>query len=145
MRAMIFERPGRPLALRKVPVPVPQAGQVLVQVRACAVCRTDLHVVDGELPEPKLPLVTGHEIVGTVLRAGPGVERFAAGARIGIPWLGWTCGQCDYCRTGRENLCDRARFTGYTLDGGYAEEVVADGRFCFALPDGPADLALAPL
>jgi len=145
MRAMILDQPRQPLRHAEVPVPEPAAGQVLVQVRACAVCRTDLHVVDGELPEPKLPLVPGHEIVGTVLRAGPGVERFAAGARIGIPWLGWPCGQCDYCRTGRENLCDRARFTGYTLDGGYAEHTLADARYCFAIPDSYSDVEAAPL
>jgi len=142
---MILDQPRQPLRHAEVPVPEPAAGQVLVQVRACAVCRTDLHVVDGELPEPKLPLVPGHEIVGTVLRAGPGVERFAAGARIGIPWLGWTCGQCDSCRTGRENLCDRARFTGYTLDGGYAEHTLADARYCFAIPDSYSDVEAAPL
>ena len=112
-------------------MPKPAATQVLVKVAACAVCRTDLHVVDGELPNPKLPLVPGHEIVGTIVETGRGAERFKIGDRVGIPWLGWTCGECQFCRSGRENLCDRARFTGYTLDGGYAEFTVADERFCF--------------
>jgi propanol-preferring alcohol dehydrogenase len=114
-------------------------------VRACAVCRTDLHVVDGELPHPKLPLVPGHEIVGVITAKGEGVERFNSGDRIGIPWLGWTCGVCDHCRSGRENLCDQARFTGYTIDGGYAEYTVADQRFCFPLPEGYSDAEAAPL
>jgi propanol-preferring alcohol dehydrogenase len=118
---------------------------VLVHVRACAVCRTDLHVVDGELPHPKLPLVPGHEIVGVVAGKGQGVERFNDGDRVGIPWLGWTCGACEYCRTGRENLCDQARFTGYTLDGGYAEYTLADQRFCIPMPDGYSDAEAAPL
>lgn len=120
-------------------------GQVLIRIRACAVCRTDLHVVDGELPHPKLPLVPGHEIVGLVAAVGARVERFKPGDRVGVPWLGWTCGACDYCRAGRENLCDQARFTGYTLDGGYAEYAVADERFCVAIPDAFADAAAAPL
>jgi propanol-preferring alcohol dehydrogenase len=118
---------------------------VRVKVKACAVCRTDLHVMDGELPHPKLPLIPGHEIVGTVESCGDGVNNFHAGQRVGIPWLGWTCGVCDYCRTGRENLCDAAKFTGYTLDGGYAEFTVADARFCFPLPDEGDDAATAPL
>ena len=145
MRAMILERPGEPLRLREVPAPRPGAGQVLVRVTACAVCRTDLHVVDGELSEPKLPLIPGHEIVGRVESIGDGVTQFRAGDRVGIPWLGWTCGECQFCRTERENLCDRARFTGYTLDGGYAEFTVADARFCFALPPGDDDVPAAPL
>jgi propanol-preferring alcohol dehydrogenase len=118
---------------------------VLLRVRACGVCRTDLHVADGELPHPKLPLVLGHEIVGAVVECGPGVERFAPGDRVGVPWLGWTCGACRYCRAGRENLCDQARFTGYQIDGGYAEYAVADERFCLPLPDGYDDVQAAPL
>jgi propanol-preferring alcohol dehydrogenase len=114
-------------------------------VHACGVCRTDLHIVDGELGEPKLPLVLGHQIVGTVRELGPGVSRFAQGQRVGVPWLGWTCGECVYCRRGQENLCDRARFTGYTIDGGFAEQTVADERFCFPIPDGYPDLQAAPL
>ena len=118
MKAMVLDSPGTPLREAELPAPEPGAGQVLVEVAACGVCRTDLHVVDGELPEPKLPLVPGHQVVGRVVEGG---ERFAAGDRVGIPWLGWTCGECRYCLSGRENLCDRARFTGYHLDGGYAE------------------------
>src|SRR5919106_1354878 len=125
--------------------PGPGPRQVLARVQACGVCRTDLHVVDGELPEPKLPLIPGHQIVAQVEALGEGADRFAAGDRIGVPWLGWTDGTCRYCRTGRENLCDRARFTGYQLDGGYAELVVADERFCLSLPDGYPDLQAAPL
>jgi propanol-preferring alcohol dehydrogenase len=145
MRAMILDRPGQPLVCREVPVPAAGAGQVLVKVSACAVCRTDLHVVDGELPEPKLPLIPGHEIVGRVVALGEGVTHLPIGARVGIPWLGWTCGECEFCRSARENLCDHARFTGYTLDGGYAEYTVADARFCFPLPDAFDDAACAPL
>jgi len=142
MRALVLERPGVPLELRELPDPEPGPGQVLLRVRACGVCRTDLHVVDGELTEPKLPLVPGHQIVAEV--ASPG-ERFAVGDRVGVPWLGWTCGECRHCRAGRENLCDRARFTGYDLDGGFAELCVADERFCFPIPDGYPDLEAAPL
>jgi propanol-preferring alcohol dehydrogenase len=145
MQAMLLETPRRPLREAEVATPKPGAGQLLVRVHACAVCRTDLHVVDGELPRPKLPLVPGHEIVGTVAERGPGAERFAVGQRVGIPWLGWTCGACAYCLSGRENLCDQARFTGYTLDGGYAEYAVADQRFCFALPESYSDAEAAPL
>jgi propanol-preferring alcohol dehydrogenase len=145
MRAMIFERSGQPLTPRDVPVPQPAAGQVLIRVRACAVCRTDLHVVDGELPNPKLPLIPGHEIVGRIEKLGAGVDGFRIGDRVGVPWLGWTCGQCDFCRTGRENLCDLACFTGYTIDGGYAEYTVADARFCFPVPESFGDVACAPL
>jgi propanol-preferring alcohol dehydrogenase len=146
MRAMVLEKPGEPLQLRDWPVPTPQPGQVLVRVAACAVCRTDLHVVDGELPNPKLPLIPGHEIVGRVAACGEGVEQFAVGERVGVPWLGWTCGRCDFCAEGRENLCDAACFTGYTLDGGYAEFVAADARYCFRLPDAlGSDAAVAPL
>src|SRR5580765_6977352 len=131
MRAMVLNEPRRPLELRDVPKPKPGRGQLLVRVSTCAVCRTDLHVVDGELPDPKLPLVPGHQIVGRVAAVGPGVDGVRLGDRVGVPWLGWTCGECGYCRAGRENLCDRARFTGYQLDGGYAEQTVADARFCF--------------
>jgi propanol-preferring alcohol dehydrogenase len=139
---MVLDRPGTPLEERDIPDPEPGPGQVALDVHACGVCRTDLHIVDGELDRPKLPLVIGHQIVGTVASDG---ERFAAGDRVGVPWLGWTCGECRYCLSGRENLCDRARFTGYDIDGGYAERTVADERFCFPLPDGCPDLQAAPL
>jgi alcohol dehydrogenase, propanol-preferring len=145
MRAMVLDAPKTPLRAADLPVPEPQAGQLLLRVRACAVCRTDLHVYDGELPRPKLPLVLGHQIVGTVERPGRGALRFRAGDRVGVPWLGWTDGDCAYCRSGRENLCDRARFTGYDIDGGYAEYTVADERFCFPIPAGYPDLQAAPL
>jgi alcohol dehydrogenase, propanol-preferring len=145
MRAMILKTPQQPLRPVDWPVPKPEAGQVLVKIGACAVCRTDLHVVDGELPHPKLPLVPGHEIVGTIVEKGRGVQRFKVGDRVGIPWLGWTCGECEFCRSGRENLCDHARFTGYTLDGGYAEFTVADERFCFPIPESYSDVEAAPL
>jgi propanol-preferring alcohol dehydrogenase len=145
MRAMVMESPGRPLAAVELPDPVPGPGQVRVAVRACGVCRTDLHVADGELPRPKLPLVLGHEVVGRVDALGEGVARFAPGDRVGIPWLGWTCGACPACRSGRENLCERARFTGYDLDGGYAEAAVADARYAFPLPPGYSDAEAAPL
>ncbi|HJU14919.1 MAG TPA: zinc-dependent alcohol dehydrogenase family protein [Stellaceae bacterium] len=145
MRAQLLTRIGEPLAAAELPAPRPGPHQVLIRVGACAVCRTDLHVVDGELPDPKLPLVPGHEIVGTVIDKGEEVARFAPGDRVGVPWLGWTCGVCDYCRSGRENLCDRARFTGYQIDGGYAEATVADERYCFALPAHYDDVAAAPL
>jgi propanol-preferring alcohol dehydrogenase len=139
---MLLEAPRSPLRPADLPEPEPGPGQVLIRVHACGVCRTDLHVVDGELADPKLPLVVGHQIVGTVEGGG---ERFPAGARVGVPWLGWTDGTCLYCRSGRENLCDEARFTGYQLDGGYAERVVADERFCFPIPEGYEDLQAAPL
>jgi alcohol dehydrogenase, propanol-preferring len=145
MRAMQLEKPGQPLRKAELPVPELGAGQLLIRVRACAVCRTDLHVVDGELTRPKLPLIPGHEIVGMIEAKADGVERFKIGDRVGIPWLGWSCDVCSYCRTGHENLCDRARFTGYTLDGGYAEYTVADQRFCFPIPDTYSDTAAAPL
>jgi propanol-preferring alcohol dehydrogenase len=128
-----------------LPEPKPAAGQVLIAVKACAVCRTDLHIVDGELASPKLPLVPGHEIVGTVIEKGSEVDRFQIGDRVGVPWLGWTCGACQYCTSGRENLCDRARFTGYQIDGGYAELTLADQRYCFAIPNIFGDVAAAPL
>jgi propanol-preferring alcohol dehydrogenase len=136
---------GQSLAADDLPTPQPGAGQLLVKISACAVCRTDLHVVDGELTEPKLPLVPGHEIVGRVEEIGEGVEGFRVGDRVGIPWLGWTCGECEYCLSGRENLCERGRFTGYTIDGGYAEFTVADARFAFQIPDAFDDVSAAPL
>jgi propanol-preferring alcohol dehydrogenase len=142
---MVLERQRQPLRPAELPEPEPAPGQVLLDVRACGVCRTDLHILDGELAEPKLPLVPGHQIVGIVREAGEGVERFAPGDRVGVPWLGWTDGECRYCRSGRENLCDNAKFTGYDLDGGYAEASVADERFCFPIPDGYPDLQAAPL
>ena len=145
MRAMVLEAPGQPLRALDVPRPRADGGQVVIRVTACAVCRTDLHIVDGELPEPTLPLVPGHQIVGYVEEVGDGVERQAVGRRVGVPWVGWTCGECRFCRSDRENLCDRARFTGYQLDGGYAEYAAADVRFCLAIPDGYADLQAAPL
>jgi len=145
MRAMLLKSSGRSLECTEVPAPRPTAGQMLVRVAACAVCRTDLHVVNGELPDPKLPLILGHEIVGQVAEIGSNVKGFRIGDRVGIPWLGWTCGECKFCRSGRENLCERARFTGYTIDGGYAEYTVADARFCFRIPDAYDDVAAAPL
>jgi alcohol dehydrogenase, propanol-preferring len=145
MRAMVLERQREPLRPAELPDPAPGAGQVLLAVSACGVCRTDLHIVDGELSEPKLPLVPGHQIVGTVVGAGQGAERFSPGERIGVPWLAWTCGTCRYCRSGRENLCDRARFTGYDLDGGYAELAIADERFCFPVPAAYSDVEASPL
>ena len=145
MRAMVLDEAGRPLVLRQRAVPEPGEGQVLVEVSACGVCRTDLHVCDGELTEPKLPLVPGHEVVGRVAALGSGVECFREGARVGVPWLGWTCGVCRFCEAGKENLCEAARFTGYTLDGGYAEYLVADQRYCFPLAEGLSDVEAAPL
>ena len=142
---MVLEKPRQPLVLRDVPKPNPKAGQLLVRVATCAVCRTDLHIVDGELPDPKLPLILGHQIVGRIEQIGDQVDRFSVGERVGIPWLGWTDGECVYCRSSRENLCDRARFTGYTIDGGYADFVVADARFCFRLPEQYGDVDVAPL
>jgi len=146
MRAMMLDRAHEPLRLEAASaVPRPGPQEVLIRVHACGVCRTDLHILDGELAHPKLPLVPGHEIVGTVVEAGPQVTTLAAGARIGVPWLGWTCGECAYCRSGRENLCAQARFTGYDIDGGYAEYTVAHERFCFPLPPEYGDVAAAPL
>jgi propanol-preferring alcohol dehydrogenase len=145
MKAMVLRRPGTPLRLEDLPVLTPGPDELLLRVRACAVCRTDLHILAGELTEPKLPLVLGHEIVGVVEAAGPGAEGVAIGARVGVPWLGWTCGQCQFCRSGRENLCLRARFTGYQIDGGYAEYAVADHRYCFPLPPEYSDVEVAPL
>lgn len=145
MRAMTLQAPRKPLALEERPPPEPGPQELLIRVHACGVCRTDLHVVDGELDRPKLPLVPGHEIVGTVAAVGAGVERIRLGERVGVPWLGWTCGTCDFCRTGRENLCARARFTGYQIDGGYAEYTLANERFCFPIPPGFGDVEAAPL
>jgi propanol-preferring alcohol dehydrogenase len=145
MYSMILDKPGTALREAEIPAPTPGSGQVKVQVRACAVCRTDLHVLDGELPHPKLPLVPGHEIVGEVVECGSQVGSLHIGDRVGIPWLGWTCGECAYCRMGKENLCDNAKFNGYNLDGGYAELAVADERFCFRLPESYTDVEAAPL
>ena len=145
MRAQVLTAAGRSLAFAELPAPRPGPQQLLIAVRACAVCRTDLHVVDGELLDPKLPLVPGHEIIGTVVEKGESADRFAIGDRVGVPWLGWTCGICEYCRSGRENLCDRARFTGYQIDGGYAELTVADERYCFAIDPSYGDVEAAPL
>jgi propanol-preferring alcohol dehydrogenase len=145
MQAMVLDAPGQPLRPAEVAAPEPGPHQVLIAVRACAVCRTDLHIVDGELPQPKLPLILGHQIVGTVAARGAEVERFALGDRVGAPWLGWTDGACRFCRSERENLCDFARFTGYDLDGGYAEYAAVDERFCFPLPAEYPDLQAAPL
>lgn len=142
---MQFDGPGRPLVLREAAIPVPGDGQVLIKVAACGVCRTDLHVVDGDLSHPRRNVVPGHEVVGVVTALGPEVTAMKPGERVGVPWLGWTCGECDYCLSGRENLCEKARFTGYTLDGGYAEYMVADARFCFRLPTLYSDVQAAPL
>ncbi len=142
---MVLERQREPLRPTELPEPEPDAGQVLISVSACGVCRTDLHIVDGDLTEPKLPLVLGHQIVGEVAALGEGSDRFVVGERVGVPWLGWTCGECRYCLSGRENLCDRARFTGYHIDGGYAEVAVADERYCLPIPDRYPDPKAAPL
>lgn len=145
MHAMVLEVPGQPLRLVELPIPQPSLEQVLIRVHACGVCRTDLHIVDNELPNPKLPLIPGHEIVGTVVKTGRNVERFRVGDRIGVPWLGSTCGKCRYCLRGQENLCDNALFTGYTIDGGYAECTVADQQYCFHLPETYGFAEVAPL
>jgi alcohol dehydrogenase, propanol-preferring len=145
MRAVRFIGVGIPLEEVELDRPEPGPTEVALTVSVCGVCRTDLHIVDGELTEPRLPLVLGHQIVGTIHEVGTAVSRFRRGDRVGVPWLGWTCGECGYCRSGRENLCERARFTGYTLDGGFAEETVADERFCFPIPPAYADLEAAPL
>jgi propanol-preferring alcohol dehydrogenase len=145
MRAMVLDAPKLPLQLRNLPKPRPEAEQLLLRVSACAVCRTDLHIADGELPPARLPLVPGHEVIGRVEEVGRDVKKFRENDRVGIPWLGWTCGECKFCRSGRENLCDRARFTGYSLDGGYADFIVADARFCFSIPGQLDDVAAAPL
>lgn len=143
--AMILDKPKQSLRRGTLTPRDPLADEIVIAVSACGVCRTDLHVIDGELEHPKLPLVPGHEIVGRVVAIGKNVDRFKAGDRVGVPWLGWTCGECDYCRRGKENLCPRARFTGYDIDGGYAGITIADHRYCFALPDGYSDAAAAPL
>lgn len=145
MRAMVLDQPGRPLRLTDRPIPKPGPEQILLRVKACGVCRTDLHVVDGELPHPKLPLVLGHEIVGVVAEVGSHVDRFVVGNRVGVPWLGSTCGQCRFCLADRENLCEAAQFTGYQIDGGYAEYTLADQRFCFSIPAEYSDVEAAPL
>src|SRR2546423_12515263 len=145
MRAMRLHAAGLSLAAEEIPIPQAGPGQLLVKVNACAVCRTDLHVVDGELAEPKLPLIPGHEIVGCIEAIGAGVENLRAGDRVGLPWLGWTCGECEFCLSDREDLCERARVTGYTIDGGYAEFTVADARFAFRVPDRFDDVSAAPL
>jgi propanol-preferring alcohol dehydrogenase len=145
MHAQLLTAARQPLVAAELPPPRPGPGQLLIRVQACAVCRTDLHVVDGELADPKLPLVPGHEIIGRVVEQGEAAERFAIGDRVGVPWLGWTCGVCDYCRREQENLCDRARFTGYQIDGGYAELTIADERYCFAIDARYTDVEAAPL
>ncbi len=145
MQAMILDRAKQPLRSGELPTPEPRPGEVLLRITACGVCRTDLHVADGDLEDPKLPLVLGHEIVGVVVAAGLGVDTLAPGDRVGVPWLGWTCGTCEYCRAGRENLCAQARFTGYHINGGYAEYTVADARFCFPIPPEYSDIQAAPL
>jgi propanol-preferring alcohol dehydrogenase len=145
MRAMALDQPGTPLRLADMPKVAPGPGQVLVRVAACGVCRTDLHICDGDLAFVRSPIIPGHEVVGRVEATGPGVDGFAAGERIGVPWLGWTCGRCGYCASGRENLCDEARFTGYHIDGGYADYAIADARYCFPLPAAYGDAAAAPL
>lgn len=144
LRAMVLDRPRTPLRLRESDLPAPGTGELLIAVAACGVCRTDLHVVDGELPHPKLPIVPGHEIVGQVAAIGPGITGFSVGERVGVPWLGATCGVCPYCRAGRENLCDAPLFTGYTRDGGFASHTVADARYCFPLGEAGDDAAIAP-
>lgn len=145
MKAMLFTQPGHALVLSKIPKPSPGPGQVLIRVKACGVCRTDLHIFDGELDRPKLPLVPGHQIVGEIAALGAGVQELAVGERIGVPWLGDTCGVCEFCAAGAENLCDRARFTGYHIDGGFAEYAVAQAKFCFPIPARYADAEAAPL
>jgi propanol-preferring alcohol dehydrogenase len=142
---MLLEGPGAPLRAADLPAPEPGPGQVLIDVAACGVCRTDLHIADGDLAPPRLPLVPGHQVVGRVAARGPGAARFREGDRVGVPWLGWTCGECRYCSGGRENLCQRARFTGYDVDGGFAERTVADERYCFPLPSAYSDVEAAPL
>lgn len=145
MQAMVLDEPGQTVHMRCLPRPLPNPDQLLVRVAACAVCRTDLHIVDGELPHPKLPIIPGHEIVGRVVSCGTNVPNFSIGERVGIPWLGWTCGHCRYCRNGHENLCKDAKFTGYQIDGGYAEYTVADARYCFRIPEIYSDIEAAPL
>lgn len=145
MRAMVLEKQGEKLKLKDVPRPEPEKGQILIKVHSCGICRTDLHVLDGDLTEPKLPLIPGHQIVGEIIDTSKASGRLAQGARVGVPWLGYSCGECKFCKTDRENLCDRARYTGYQIDGGFAEYCVADERFCFPIPEGYPDLQAAPL
>ncbi len=145
MKAMLLDRPGTALRCADVPMPAPGPGEILIKVRACGVCRTDLHVVDGELPPARQPIVPGHEIAGVVAGLGAGVQGYTLGMRVGVPWLGYTCGRCAFCSSGRENLCGEARFTGYQIDGGYAEYTVADARYCFPLPDAYDEVSVAPL
>jgi propanol-preferring alcohol dehydrogenase len=145
MRAMVLNAPARPLQLESRPIPQPQDGEVLIHVQACAVCRTDLHVVDGDLKEPRLPIVPGHEIIGTVSQCSADVSTLKAGDLVGVPWLGWTCGQCTYCQRGQENLCEKAQFTGYTRDGGFADYTVSDARYVFPIASGSDPLKAAPL
>src|SRR5215470_17181356 len=145
LRAMVLDQPKSPLTMRERPLPTCGPGEILIAIEACGVCRTDLHLVDGELADPKLPIIPGHEIVGRVVATGAGVTRLKPGERVGVPWLGWTCGLCRYCLSGRENLCEKARFTGCHIDGGYAELTLADERYCFALPAGYDDEKAAPL
>ena len=145
MRAMVFHAAGQPLRDQQLRTPVPNAGEVLIQVAACAVCRTDLHILKGELSNPKLPLILGHEMIGTIVQTGARAGRFSVGDRVGVPWLAWTCGVCHYCRSGKENLCERALFTGYTRDGGYAEYAAADERFCVRIPSTYSSIDAAPL
>jgi propanol-preferring alcohol dehydrogenase len=145
MKAMVLEKPGQPLVEKELPVPKPNDNQVLIKIHTCGVCRTDLHVVDNELPNPKLPLIPGHEIIGTVIETGKHAHRYKKGTRVGVPWLGYTCDHCYYCEHDMENLCDNAQFTGYQIDGGYAEYTVADERYCFPIDEGFSDLQAAPL
>jgi D-arabinose 1-dehydrogenase-like Zn-dependent alcohol dehydrogenase len=145
MHAMVLQAAGQSLVWKEMPVPKPGPGQLLIKVHACGVCRTDLHIMDGDLIDPKLPIIPGHEIVGSVAQIGEKSGSFALGDRIGVPWMGYTCEECLFCRTGRENLCDHPKFTGYTIDGGYAEYTVADQRYCFPLPESFSDAAVAPL
>lgn len=145
MKAMVLNKQGTPLELMEVPVPKTNDEQVLIRIHACGVCRTDLHIVDGDLKEPKLPLIMGHEIIGEVIKTGKDVSKFKIGDRVGVPWLGYTCGKCKYCLSGKENLCDNAKFTGYTIDGGYSEYTVTDQRYCFQFPVSYSSENAAPL
>ncbi|MCJ7444725.1 MAG: zinc-dependent alcohol dehydrogenase family protein [Methanotrichaceae archaeon] len=145
MKALVLEKIRKPLKLMELPIPRPNSGQILIKVHACGVCRTDLHIIDGDLPNPKLPLILGHQIVGTVVAAGDNVRGFELGHKVGVPWLGYTDGTCPYCRSGRENLCDNPLFTGYTIDGGYAQYAVANHEYCFAIPEGYSNVEAAPL
>ena len=145
MKAMVLTNPGKPLEMKEIPIPKPGAEQILIKIHSCGVCRTDLHIYDGELNEPKLPLIMGHEIVGEVAELGANVKNFKIGERVGVPWLGWTCGKCKFCKSGKENLCDNAKFTGYTIDGGYAEFTVTDQKYCFKIPHNYNEYEASPL